>query len=132
MAAIKHVAGEFYFHAYFDDEGGKVEIEQYGLRSIRKGRAFFTIKLDGLTWGKRSKKAGDFGWLTRIPAWCRTSERVGSDAARRYAKTKAAAIRAALAAERAGRAYWKDDAEFLAGIDRGIAALQTRLKRTKT
>lgn len=131
MAALQHVAGEFYFHAWHDDETGKVEIDRYGLRSIRNGRAYFTL-VASFTWGKRSTKHGDFGWLPSIPAWARSNERVGGETIKRYARTKAQALRAAIAAERATRQFWKHKPETVAECDVAIAALQTRLKRTRT
>ncbi|RUU99460.1 hypothetical protein EOB36_20500 [Mesorhizobium sp. M6A.T.Cr.TU.017.01.1.1] len=130
MAALKHVVGEFYFRVDYDEETGKVEIDEYGLRSIIKGRAYFTAKA-AFTWGKRSTKHGDFGWLPNIPAWARSAERIGSDYIKRYAKTKAQALRAAIA-ER--RRYRKGCtlSDAIAECDAEIAALQARLKRTRT
>ena len=33
----------------------------------------FTIMKSAATWGKRSTKTGDYGWLPGIPDWCRAS-----------------------------------------------------------
>ncbi|AZO67671.1 hypothetical protein [Mesorhizobium sp. M6A.T.Cr.TU.016.01.1.1] len=128
MAALKHVAGEFYFRAWFDDETGKVEIDEYGLRSIIKGRAYFTVKAP-FTWGKRSTKHGDFGWLPNIPAWARSAEGVGGVYIKVYAKTKVQALRAAIAEK---RRYRKGCTlpDVFAECDAAITAFQARLKRT--
>lgn len=120
-------AGAFYWKAVFDEEGGKVEVDEYGCRSVRKGRAYLTLK-ESWTWGKRSKKNGDFGWLDPVPAWCRNRVLEGSPGADMFRPTKRGALMAALAAERRTRARYKD-AETRACCDLAIAALSARLKR---
>lgn len=129
MAAFKHVPGEFYYRASYDEQTGKVDIDEYGLRSIRTRVAYFTLKAS-FTWGKRSTKHGDFGWLPNIPAWCRHAEAVAGESIRGYAKTKAAALRHAIARERAMRRLSKGKPEWQADCDAAIAAMKTRLKRT--
>ncbi|WJI45082.1 hypothetical protein NL532_32080 [Mesorhizobium sp. C120A] len=128
MAKINHAAGEFYFRAWYDEEDGRVEISEYGLRSIRTRVAYFTLKAS-FTWGKRSTKHGDFGWLPNIPAWCRSAEPTAGKYIQTYTKTKAGALRAAIAGERASRRLWKGKPERQAECDVAIAALQARLKR---
>lgn len=53
---------------------GNATIETWIIRTIRGGKITAIWKLS-CTWGKRSKKAGDFGWLDPIPAWCRRTWR---------------------------------------------------------
>ena len=70
-----------------DPEDG-ISIDKYVIRSIKRParklyhwtrnspntmgkRAHLIAKIDGLTWGKRSKTNGDYGWLTSIPNYCR-------------------------------------------------------------
>lgn len=123
-------AGEFFYSAAFDYEARKVEIDRYGCRVVRQGRAYLTHVLPW-TWGKRSKKHGDFGWLDPIePIW-KTDVGIGGEAARRFSRTKAGALRAALARERKTRAAYGKDPEIRADCDTAIAALSTRLTRTK-
>jgi len=132
VATLQHRVGEMYWYAWFDDETRKVELDQYGLRSIRKGTAYFTAKLDGTTWGKRSTKTGDFGWLDPVPAWARCAERVGGDSIRRYGRSRSAALKAAIAAERKNRSHYKGEAEIEQEIDIALSALTSRLRRAQT
>lgn len=67
---------ELYGAVYYLTDSGqaKVEIETWGVRSIQRKRysesseRFVNLakKIQGVTWGKRSSKVGDFGWLPRI------------------------------------------------------------------
>ena len=52
------------------EEDGRPTTETWIVRTIRGGRITAIWKLSH-TWGKRSKKNGDFGWIDPIPAWCR-------------------------------------------------------------
>lgn len=133
--------GEDRYYAWFDDDDAKVQVDLYRVRSIKRRRNKFSlalgepraslIEVNGTTWGKRSKKHGDFGW--RDPIWpgFRQMVEVGSPRARRYAKTKGAAIRAALADERSNRVFYKDSAEIVAECDVIIQALAKALKRQR-
>ncbi|QBQ72130.1 hypothetical protein Milano_108 [Agrobacterium phage Milano] len=62
--------GQILYACYSDDTTGKVSFEEYHVRTIRKGKIYATLK-GSFTWGKRSSKHGDFGWLDPVPAWCR-------------------------------------------------------------
>lgn len=81
-----------------DNRKTSSEIEEWVVRSIRAKRGSksrfgvaargtqdteqyvnLTRKLDYVTWGKRSSKAGDYGWLKSIPDWCTKQFKVGSD-----------------------------------------------------
>lgn len=123
--------GASYWYAWFDEEAAKVSVDRCVCRTVRKDRAYLTEVIDGVTWGKRSKKTGDYGWLDPIPTWARSMVVQGSESARRYATTKAAAIRAAIATERKNREHYKGSAEIVAECDVVIAALTKRLQRTK-
>lgn len=125
-------AGTEYFHAWFDDEAGKVVIDTETLRTIRGGYGYLIEKVPGVTWGKLSKKHGDFGWLKSIPDYARTRFRVTDGVPSGYGLTKSAAVRSALAAARRGVARYTerhgadtDAAEYQAEI----AALAAKLKR---
>lgn len=119
--------GDAYFSAWVND--GRVEIDERVLRTIRGEHAFFVKKIDGLTWGKRSKKTGDYGWLDPLPVWARDKVRVVDGAPRGYGKSKSAAIRLELADRRKARARHKADAEIVEEIDGEIRALERRLSR---
>lgn len=58
----------FYWVAVEPD--GKCSMEEHHVRTIRGGYVHAIWK-HSFTWGKRSTKNGDFGWLRNIPAWCR-------------------------------------------------------------
>ena len=72
-------------YAYPEDG---ISIEEYIIRSIKRParklyhwtrntpntmskEAHLVAKINDLTWGKRSSKNGDYGWLTSIPDYCR-------------------------------------------------------------
>lgn len=127
MSRPVHKVGEFYFYAFYDDEEGKVQFFEYGLRSIRKGVAHFTLKMNKVTWGKVSKRHGDFGWLPNVPKWTRDSIIISSDQMLRYRSSKQAAITAALAAARRDKKLpmFEDDGD----PETEIEALQKAWKR---
>lgn len=68
-------------------------------------RYVYAILVADYTWGKRSTKAGDYGWLPRIPEWCRHKWRAGEEPSGMFA-TKKAAIKHEL--ERYKRCTWED------------------------
>lgn len=125
-------AGTEYFYAWFDDEAGKVVIDKKTLRTIRGGHGYLIEKVPYITWGKLSKKHGDFGWLKSIPWWMRTKFRVADGVPAGYGLTKSAAVRSALAEERKYLASHKArhgaDADT-AETESAIAALAAKLKR---
>lgn len=57
-------------YAILHEDDGTPTVERWIVRTVRGGKATAIWKLSH-TWGKRSKKHGDFGWLDPIPAWCR-------------------------------------------------------------
>lgn len=83
--------------------GKKLEVEEYVLRTVRSrnvGTVFYpfmvqygywTLKIKDVTWGKRSAKRGDFGWLKNTPKWCRT--KVSMASGRHGSATKSGALR---------------------------------------
>lgn len=131
MSVVKHKVGEFYWYAWYDDEDHKIIIDEYGLRSIRQSIAHFTVKYDGITWGKRSKKHGDYGWLPTIPRWCRSPALLTGSSINRYAKTKASAIRSALAEARRMQREHKKNPELYGDHTAEISAYEKRLKSLK-
>jgi len=64
---------------------GKVDCQEWVCRSIRrpkkewwhreppKQRAHFIEKIKDVTWVRKSKKVGDYGWATKIDYWLRRS-----------------------------------------------------------
>lgn len=60
--------GQVLWQASFYDDG-KFEWCEYIIRTIRGGKVYATEK-SFVTWGKKSTKHGDFGWLDPIdPMW---------------------------------------------------------------
>ena len=83
------------FYSYSVDDNGKVELETHVLRTIR-GKYAYAIHKHEFTWGKRSGKAGDYGWLDPIwPEW-RTEWRIAGDRPTKRATSKLMAIRQAI------------------------------------
>ncbi len=68
VAAYK--VGQIFYQVMITDDGCPA-VEEWHVRTIRGGYVHAIWKLNRTTWGKRSSKHGDFGWLARIPKWCR-------------------------------------------------------------
>jgi len=68
MTAYK--VGQIFYWISIDPDNGQCSFEEHHVRTIRGGEVHAILK-DSFTWGKRSSKNGDFGWLKNIPAWCR-------------------------------------------------------------
>lgn len=90
-AKFKWKVGQILYWIMADEENGKISFEEYQIRTIRGGYVYAILKAEW-TWGKVSKKHGDFGWLPRIPAWCRKKWKVDGEPHDLF-KTKLAAIR---------------------------------------
>lgn len=88
--------GQVLWQASFYDDG-KFEWCEYVIRTIRGGKVYATEKVDGITWGKLSKKHRDYGWLDPInPMWRRMwREGEPRPAYHDLHTTKLAALRAA-------------------------------------
>lgn len=69
--------GQVLWSAAFDTETGKFEWFEYVLRTIRGGKAYATQK-NICTWGKKSSKNGDYGWLDPIAPMWRQDWRLGN------------------------------------------------------
>ncbi|WP_338854207.1 hypothetical protein WE348_23215 (plasmid) [Alteromonas macleodii] len=88
------------FEAFtYDDGSSAVELQEWHVRSIQRKRGTqtsygvkkplaeyyqdkyvnITQKIKGVTWGKRSRKNGDYGFLKSIPEYFRKQFRVGND-----------------------------------------------------
>lgn len=161
---IKVGAVLFSAEAYTDDQGRtSTTVSEWVIRSIQAKRGSktklgvavpgaeappvfvnLTKKVDFLTWGKRSSKSGDYGWLSSIPAECQAQFAVGGDLPRRIYTTKRAAVLFAIA-DTEERIQWyqgtigkeTDPAELselkadLAECEAELAALKRRLKSQK-
>ena len=69
-AKFQWKVGQSLWMLMVDEATGKPEMEEWIIRTIRGGKVTAIWKLS-CTWGKRSTKHGDFGWLPRIPSWTR-------------------------------------------------------------
>lgn len=133
--------GDVRYHCDINHDTGKIEFDEYVLRTIRKryiGSKFrkprlsitygyWICKLKGITWVKRSKAHGDWGWADNIGPLFR--ERAPLDKPPYFA-TK----RGALRAQRAQIVRWhnrygdhNDDGELT--YTQVIAKLDAAIKR---
>lgn len=150
------VGSVLYSCCAWTDDAGKpsIEISEWVIRSIQAKRGSKTRfgipvhsfgevaqyvnlveKKDRVTWGKRSSKHGDFGWLKTIPSACRKQFRVGTDLPHGVYTTVRAAVmyqlmvtRDSLAICKAADLALRDDVE-IAELEIELAALQRRLSR---
>ena len=100
-------SGDVFLEVSACDGDGKIEWDEWVVRSIRKGRIFVTMKTS-FTWGKKSKKHGDFGWLDPIEALWRRSWRVGEEPYGQLATTRMGAIKKAIEHQK----KWGDDSDY--------------------
>lgn len=117
--------GQILYACYSDDTTGKVSFEEYHVRTIRKGKVYAILK-GPFTWGKRSSKHGDFGWLDPVPAWCR--ERVDGNRCSWLFTTKLQAIRSEI------KDHHSDDfasPEIAEKALKTLKSLETKNKRAK-
>jgi len=64
-------------YTVFVDVAGTCSMGKYVVRTIRAGRVFAILYAKDITWVKKSKKHGDFGWAANIPECCRRSAPIG-------------------------------------------------------
>lgn len=63
--------GTVLYELSVNEPDGSLEWAEWIVRTIRGRWCYATVKVPGLTWGKRSKRHGDFGWLDPTPPFCR-------------------------------------------------------------
>lgn len=90
-----------------------------------------TEKIDLITWGKRSTKNGDYGWLKNIPSYCRKQFSVGSCLPRGIYTTVRAAIlcRLSIAKDYLVACKGDGDKEEIAAAEAEYAALKRRFAK---
>lgn len=101
-------------------EKSTLEIEEWHITKIDK-RGIFLRQKDKLTWGKLSKKQGDYGWLPNVEKWVRdyyfkkldNEEELNNT----FTKSKSAAYRTVLMQ---ARKYKKDATRILTQVEKGI------------
>lgn len=97
--------GAEYFSLNIDEDNATHDWSIYRVRTIQNRkpkfggrvglitvRYVYAILVESYTWGKRSTKSGDYGWLPNIPQWCRHKWRADAEPSDMF-KTKKAAIR---------------------------------------
>jgi ATP-dependent DNA ligase len=102
MATVK--VGQKIFCVFSDTDDGTMHSDMYEVRSIRKGVVSAVCKMKDVTWVRKSKKVGDYGW-GYIPSWCRVRWKQGDKLPRGYGTTKLAALRGALKSSDESRFY---------------------------
>lgn len=136
--------GDVRYSGYIDDETGKIDVDEYVLRSIQNRRlfnkyhsnnarvkyAYWIQKSDGVTWVKRSTKTGDYGWADKFPEFYRCRQLVENGAP--YSASKRGAIRELLAETRQSLRDGEDDqGEDFLPLSTLIKKLETYQKRMK-
>lgn len=99
--------GDIYHSFYLDDEDMSVTWWEHHVRTIRAGKVTAIVK-NPVTWGKRSKKHGDFGWLKNIPQLYRESWSIREKPYDLY-KTKLMAINAEIQKQKKRDWYYPED-----------------------
>ena len=157
--ATRIKVGAVLYSAYATANDGKVEsgINEWVVRNIRARRNSKTVhgmpvanfgkevpkvvnlaEKNPFTWGKRSKKTGDVGWLPNIWSGWRQQFEVGTDLPAGFYTTKRAALAYAIAdheqqavsyAEDIANETDEDELIFLKEIQAEIAAQIQALKR---
>lgn len=132
MAKMTFTVGDVFYRAGVIDDG-KAYVDEYHLRSIRKGRAYITLKIDGGNWHKGV-------WDNYIPAWCRKSFSIEpkwrwDSLPDGYAKSRAAALTYAITEQTKYVAENKtddpNDIEYIAAQEKGLRALKYLLTKTR-
>lgn len=119
-------------------DGARIEYWEYVLRTVRTRNGikygYWWNKLPGQTWGKVSKKHGDYGWLPN--AWGGWRERHPLERGRPYAASKRGALRAEIADVRALIKDYGEDCDFdedgatLGQQLRSLLRAQKRIRQT--
>lgn len=130
--------GAEYFSLNIDEENGSHDWSTHRVRSLQNRRLKFggrpgmitvryvyAILVADYTWGKRSTKSGDYGWLPRIPQWCRHKWRVTDEPSGMF-KTKKAAIQHELDRY---KKYTREDFDTPGMHEKILTKLENMLKR---
>ena len=124
MSKIKYKKDDIGFSVMWNDDDTKFEFWEYRLRNVQNRKFlgdivtyhFWTPVLKGTTWGKRSKKRGDFGWLQ--PTATQFTMRYRAVVERQYAPTKVMACQ------------WElGDQKYIGLLDTQVEALERYIKR---
>ena len=124
MSKIKYKKGDIGFSVMWNDDDTKFEFWEYRLRNVQNRKAFgkiltyhfWTPVLKGTTWGKRSKKHGDFGWLQ--PNATQFTTKYKESELYQYAPTKVMACQ------------WElDDQKYVKLLGTQVEALERYIKR---
>ncbi|MBV7264352.1 hypothetical protein KCG43_20275 [Photobacterium sp. WH24] len=146
------------FACSYDDGSSEVELQEWHVRTIAKKRGsqtrrgrkldsnyydqrtyvYVIQKIKGVTWGKLSRKNGDFGWLKSISKNFRESFAVGEPLPKGMFTTKQAAFKFAIKEHEARikrvRAYIKEeeDPEEIADLGVDLSEYEKELKLLKS
>lgn len=122
--------GDTWYAVNVVDDTGTIEWDVYTIRTIRGGYVYATAR-NKWTWGKRSTRNGDFGWLDPIDPLWRVKWRIGAEPSSYHcmARSRKAAIKLQIASL---KAYGDDDNYKEPGtLAKVIKTLGTMLKRQK-
>lgn len=129
MNAMAYKLEQTLWSVCITDGDAKFEWEEWIIRTIRKPFIYATIK-NRFTWGKRSTKNGDFGWLDPVNKLWRTRWAIDGEPSKYLgiATTKRRALQLAIASQ---KEFGSDD-DYDAGAGSNAAIikrLETMLKR---
>ncbi|MEQ8832228.1 MAG: hypothetical protein RLW87_20640 [Alphaproteobacteria bacterium] len=127
---MAHMVGDIAYRVSVEEN--RIEILEYVCRTVRGGRAFYVHKIPGVTWVKHSRKHGDYGWAPHVHPDFRRNLLVDRKISHTgMARSKKAALRLELAAERKRLAFWKKKGndELVSDCERDICRLQQALRR---
>lgn len=124
--------GDEFLQCTVSDGDGKIDWTRWRVRTIRGGFVY-AIAVYPWTWGKRSKKRGDFGWLDPIgPLW-RRKWRVGGTRPPELGATRLQAITHEIASvKRYGEPDDYDRPETYAKAIRTLQSMQTRERNRRS
>ena len=132
--ATKKRVGAIRYEAFYDDEDNTITFFEYVFRSFRRDTGYMVERCP-VTWGKLSKKIGDYGFRQNIPHYCRKSFPLCAGLP--YSATKLGAVKQCLAVERKNYKtthakdyeYHRRDKE---DYDKAVKKLNAAIKRERT
>ena len=90
--------GDIFYKAwvYLDHKDpSSIELDEYHVTHINKYGIYLTLK-NASTWGKKSNKKGDYGWLSNISPYYREKLESEDYKSQNFHKTKSAAYRSVM------------------------------------
>lgn len=123
--------GAIFHSLYVDNDTLQHSWSTYVVRTIRGGK-ITAIEKNSCTWGKRSKKQGDYGWLENIDDMFRETWKVGDELPHAFSTTRLGEIRKAVKShERYVKMKFYSSQDDIKNMDKKLARLKATEKRSK-